>query len=266
MLSAYVDETGQESKGLVVVAGFMGDADAWQRCAAEWRAGFGNAQRQSLHLKDWKFKHRTEKKLLERLGPIPERCGLRGVSGSVNVADYYDLVKGSVSEVHAHGYSLAIVPLIQAIESVISPDECYELVFEEQTALGVYRDKNLSFYSHIMDRNPRVKDGTKKKQLVGWRTMSKGETRLFEPADYLCYCLAHHAADRNSVRSLWTRTIMGDGKVRIRHLTKEFTRHLFSISPSLRLPDPNELERMKRAIRAGEYDPWEEFFNDPDSQ
>jgi hypothetical protein len=211
-------------------------------------------------------KARMKKKLLDRLGPVPERCGLQGVAGSVDVANYYDLVKGSVSEIHAYGYTLAIAPLIQAIESVIPANERYELIFEEQSALETYRDKKLRFYSRIMDRDPRMKDGTRKKQLVSWRTMSKGQFRLFEPADYLCSCLAHHAADPNSRRSVWTRPIMESGNVRIRHLTTEFTRHLFSISPSLRLPDRGELQRMKRAIRSGEYDPWEEFFNDPENQ
>lgn len=61
MLSAYVDETGQEAKGLVIVAGFIGDADAWKKCAAEWPTGFSGSQRRSLHLSKWKFKHQTEK-------------------------------------------------------------------------------------------------------------------------------------------------------------------------------------------------------------
>ncbi len=100
MLSAYVDETGQESKGLVFVSGFLGDIDAWKKCAAEWPGGFKGSQRKSLHLARFKFKFQTEKTLLERLGPIPEGCGLKRVSGSVNVSDYADLVEGSVSEVH----------------------------------------------------------------------------------------------------------------------------------------------------------------------
>jgi hypothetical protein len=259
MLTAYVDETGQESKGLVIVAGFVGDIDAWKECAIQWRAGFEGSQRQSLHLNRLKFKRNSEKELLERLGPIPQRCGLKPVSGSVNVADYSDLVEGSVSEVHAHGYTMAIATLLLAIRTAIPEDERYELIFEDQEALEVYREKNFSFYAHIMNRDPSVKSGAKHNQLVSWRTMTKGQTCLFEPADYLCYYLAHNAADPNSVRSVWTRPIVGDGRVYISHFTREFTRHLFEISPSLRPSSPKELAHIKRAIKAGEYDPWAEY-------
>src|SRR6185437_10671696 len=166
------------------------------------------SQRKSLHLKEFKFKHQTEKSLLERLGPIPEGCGLKRVSGSVNVCDYADLVEGSVSQIHASGYCMAIIPLILAIQTAIPEDETYEIIFEEQSALGFYRDKLLQMISLIMDRDPEIKSGAKKKQLVRWRTMTKGQTCLFEPADYLSYHLAHNATSPESVRAEWTRPIL----------------------------------------------------------
>ena len=265
MFTAYVDETGQQGKGLVIVSGFVGEDESWKRLSSEWPAGFGNSQRRSLHLKDWKFKSKNERKLLERLGPIPERCGLIRVSGSVNVSDYSDLIEGSVAQVHAHGYSVATVPLILAIRGAIPRGERFEIVFEEQTALGFYRDKVLQHISLVMERDPVVKSGEMPKQLVGWKTLTKGQTRLFEPADYLCYHLAHFASDPNSKRSTWTRPIVGNGRVHIKHLTRDFVRHLFSLAPSLRIPQ-DQLDAMKLAIRTGTYDPWEEFFSDPENQ
>lgn len=262
MLSVYLDECGQETKGLVIVSGFVGDEDAWRGCSRLWREGFRGNQRKSLHVSELKFKFQSERKLLARLGPIPEECGLKRVSGSVNVADYYDLVKGTVAELHAHGYSLALAPLQLAIEAAIPKDECYELIFEEQTALGFYRDKMLGLLVNISSRHPAVKSGEKKVQLVSWKTMTKRQTCLFEPADYLCYHIAHQAADPGSVRSDWTRPIMGNGDISIRHLTREFARHLFSIAPSLTPQDTTELEEFKRQIRRGEYDPWEELLQE----
>jgi hypothetical protein len=261
VLSAYVDETGQEGKNLVIVSGFIGDLEAWKKCALAWPLGFVGSQRKTLHLSKFKFTHQTEKKLLERLGPIPEECGLERVSGSVYVPDYADLVEDSVSQIHAHGYCMAIIPLILAIQSAIPKDKTYELIFEEQTALGFYRDKLLQMISLIMNRDPEIKSGAKMKQLMSWRTMTKGQTRLFEPADYLSYHLAHASAEPDSIRTAWTRPILGSGKVHIKHLTREFTRDLFSIAPSVRI-DAEEFQLMKREIRAGTYDPWGEIEKD----
>jgi hypothetical protein len=261
VLSVYVDETGQHAKGLVIVSGWFGDKDAWDRCALAWPAAFGRSQKRTLHLSKWKFKSKSEKDLLERLGPVPASCGLQPVSGSVNVADYADLVEGSVADVHAHGYTMAMVPLILAIRGAIPPDETFEIVFEEQTALGLYREKALQMISRIMDRN----QDKRKKQLVGWHTLTKNQSRMFEPADYLCHHLAHKSSNPFSRRAVWTNPIVGNGHVHIQHLTKEWCRELFSISPSLRI-DPEELDRMKRAIRAGEYDPWQDLYAEQDAK
>jgi hypothetical protein len=233
MLSAYLDESGQESKGLVIVAGFIGDNHSWGKCALAWREGFNGSQRKTLHLSDLKFKRQSEKKLLECLGPIPEQCGLKRISGSVNVADYYDMVERTVAELHAHGYSLSLVPLVLAIRDAIPEDECYELIFEEQTALGFYRDKLLTFLSYILANDPAVKSGTKKNQLISWKAMTKGQTRLFEPADYLCYHLSHNSREPGSIRTNWTKPIMGSGAIGTRHLTREACREIFSIAPSV---------------------------------
>ena len=259
MLSAYLDECGQESKGLVIVAGFIGDKSAWDKCAAAWHDGFKGTQRKSLHLKKFRFERDSEKRLLEHLGPIPEECGLKRVSGSVNVADYHNLVAGTVAELHSQGYAVALVPLVLAIRDAIHSDERFEFIFEEQTALGFYRDKLLSLISYMLSIDPALKDGVQKSQLVSWRTVTKGSTRLCEPADYLCYHLAHKSAEPDSVRTKWTAPITGNGKICIRHLTREKVRDLFSIAPSLRPQDPEELELFKQEIRQGNYDPWEEL-------
>ena len=39
MLTAYLDETGHEGKDLVILAGFLGTAEQWEKCETDWRAG-----------------------------------------------------------------------------------------------------------------------------------------------------------------------------------------------------------------------------------
>ncbi len=262
MQTAYLDETGLHEKGLVIVAGFLGRKDAWKKLAAEWPKGFEGSQRKSLHLKDLRFTHDSERILLQKLGPIPERCGLVRISGSVNESDYQDLVQGTVAELHGHGYALALGPLIMAIEAVIPDNERYELIFEDQPALGFYRDKMLEMIRSIMPSHPHYRDipgRPRKVQLACWRSSPKGETFLTEPADYLCGHLSKKAANPTSKETVWTEPIMGSGKISIRHLTKEGARKLFLPAGFLTNQDENELREFKKTIRQGSYDPWKEL-------
>jgi hypothetical protein len=38
MLTAYLDESGHEGKDLVILAGFMGTAEQWEKCEADWHS------------------------------------------------------------------------------------------------------------------------------------------------------------------------------------------------------------------------------------
>ena len=168
MLTAYLDESGLEKPGVVRVGGFIGNDDQWKKLASEWPKAFEGRQRKSLHIKTLKFKYESEKNLLARLGQIPESCGLRRIMGSVDVRDYKDLVKGTVGEIDGQGYALAIWPLIIAIENVVPIRESYKLVFEEQGALGFYRDKMLELLVYTLSHPPRAKRHVKRPKLVGW--------------------------------------------------------------------------------------------------
>jgi hypothetical protein len=52
---------------------------------------------------------------------------------------------------------------------------------------------------------------------------------------------------------------MGNGAINIRHLTRDTCRDIFSIAPSLRPQDKDELDYFKQYIRQGNYDPWGEL-------
>jgi hypothetical protein len=264
MVTAYLDETGLHQRGLVVVSGFLGRRTSWDKLAEEWPKGFeGSSQRKSLHVKDLKFKYESERLLLEKLGPIPEQCGLVRVSGSVDESDYMDLAKGTVSEIHAHGYALAMGPLIMAIEAAIPDNERYELIFEKQDALGFYRDRMLEMIRSIMPSHPHYRSHPgrpRKVQLAHWRDSMPGETFLTEPADYLCSHLYKNSTQPpDSVEVAWTKPIMGNGKITIRHFTREAVRNLFLPSGFLSNQDQQELRDFKKTIREGSYDPWKEL-------
>jgi|GEM_PF-2328677 len=266
MLTAHLDETGQQGRGLVIVGGFIGTDEQWDDLAHEWPKGFEGSQRKSLHLRQISFKRDSDKALLDKLGPIPQACGLKRISGSVNVADYFDLVEGTVAELHAHGYALAVLPLILAIEATIPNDEVYRLVFEEQTSLGFYRNKILDLIAYTLSHPPKEERHAKRPRLIEWRTAAKDATQLCEPSDYLCYHLAHNSFDPSSRRSVWTKPIMGDGTITIRHLTREASRNLFANTPSLSQQGRDDLASFKKYIRSGQYDPWRELLSEKESK
>ena len=97
MLTAYLDETGHEGKDLVILAGFLGTAEQWEKCEADWRSGLG--KRKHLHMAElrWSRPERL-RPLLSTLGPIPHAAGLQAVYSAVKIADYADLVDGTMMQ------------------------------------------------------------------------------------------------------------------------------------------------------------------------
>jgi hypothetical protein len=255
MLTAYLDESGLDKRGVVRVGGFIGNDDQWKKLASEWPKAFEGRQRKSLHTKTLKFKYDSEKSLLEKLGPIPHSCGLRRIMGSVDESDYYDLVKGTTSEAHSYGYALAMWPLIEAIEGAIPTSESYKLVFEPQDALGFYRDKWLTIIAYILSHPPPDRRHIKRPKLLGSESLL-AESCLCEPADYLCYHLAHKADDPKSIRALWTAPIMEGDSIWRRHLSRDMARWFFRNEVKLDRLNPDDLAAWKRRVRSGAWDPW----------
>jgi hypothetical protein len=257
MFTAYLDESGLEKRGVVRVGGFIGKKEQWDKLAEEWPKGFEGSQRKALHMKTMRFKYESEKRLLARLGPIPQDCGLRRIAGSVDVRDYYDLVEGTVGEIHAQGYAIAIWPLVKAIANVIPSSESFKLVFEQQDALGFYRDKWLEFVRFSLSHPPPEARHKKRPQLISWETIAKGESCLCEPADYLCYHLAQKAEDPLSIQTLWTAPIMGNnGSIWKEHISRDLVRWFYSNMPEMDRQDPKQLSVWRKYIRQGGFDPW----------
>ncbi len=72
MITAYVDETGQEQTDWMCVAGFMGDDKAWKKFRPEWKAAI--FPRQHLHMKKLRFNRDSQRKMLKRAALVSKSC------------------------------------------------------------------------------------------------------------------------------------------------------------------------------------------------
>jgi hypothetical protein len=113
MLTAYLDEAGQEGREDVIIAGYIGSDEAWDKLLIKWKAAL--YPRKSVHVRTLRWNGRRAAKLMAKLGPIPDECGLQRVIGHVRVADYADLF----TEVHLRklvpGYQMALHALINSV-------------------------------------------------------------------------------------------------------------------------------------------------------
>jgi hypothetical protein len=85
--------------------------DQWGKFVDAWKVGLG-PQRTSLHMTDLRWNKDRTKRLLARLGPIPEKCGLHGMLGGVRFGDYEDLVSGTPDAKKLKGYMSCLMPMV----------------------------------------------------------------------------------------------------------------------------------------------------------
>src|SRR6266481_3768000 len=111
MLTAYLDESGHETKDWMFVAGFLGKENQWKELVPSWKEALG-PQRKNLHMSDLRWNKQATKDLLSRLGPIPYECKLQPVLAGVRMRDYEDLIEGTPAEKLLKGYLAAIIPLV----------------------------------------------------------------------------------------------------------------------------------------------------------
>lgn len=207
MLTAYLDETGQHTNGWTFVAGFYGSEDQWKTFAPRWRQALG-VQRQRLHMYELRWKKPSTQRLLERLGPIPQECGLTAMIAGVKYSDYEDLVRGTTVEALSEPYVWALFPLILTMLRAIPPDERVELIFEDQP---VYRERALKALALIERESkgrPEFLTRSGLPKLAKWRFVPKASTSLFDPSDYLVSSLGHHHIGKTSKKARWSSPIM----------------------------------------------------------
>ena len=217
MLYAYLDETGQETRDWVFIAGYLGNKEQWHEFEERWPPVLAEFQRKRLHMKDLRWKRDSTRCLLEKLGPIPYECGLKKIVSGVNVGHYQDMIAGSLSEqMLARGYEACLIPTLTSILQVTPPDERVEFVFEAQDQ---HEDATNRFFTEIAEESLhhpemgqfRTSDGRSK--IANWTFVPKGSTMLLDPADYLAYAILQYHRDPNSQKSEWTRSILDEGPI-----------------------------------------------------
>lgn len=221
MITLYLDESGTHDKHHVVVAGFAGKKRQWAHFSAEWPKGLG--ERPWLHLRTMPLKSHKEKAWLEALAPIPYESKLKAVFGAVDVSDYFDLVQGTVAEVHAQGACLALAPIVDGLLTAIPGDERFEFQFEA-SPLEFYIGKMME----ILTRYPGMKRYDGKSRIARWGFAPKEESILFQPADYLANHIYHKKLDPNSRRAQWTEAIVRGREIIGSTMSRETARRLFS--------------------------------------
>jgi hypothetical protein len=215
MLTACLDESGHETKDWQFVAGFLGNEDQWKKFVPLWQAALG-PQRKRLHMAELRWNKEYTRQLLERLGPVPDQCGLVPVVGGVRVSDYEDLVAGSISEKLLKGYMACVYPLVLNVLRTVPSNERLELVFEDQKEYAPYTNTLLSAITGIADKSDKkpdwmlTADGLPK--LAKWSFVPKDSTILTDPADYFSYGLLQAWRDKNSKRTRWCQPILNSGK------------------------------------------------------
>ena len=213
--TAYVDESGHETKTHVMLAGFLGDDEQWHECARRWQLAL--APRRALHMSELRWKSKTNhrvRKLLERLGPIPYECGLMPVFSGVNVSDYADLISGTLVERASKGYILALYHMVPPILASLKGEERLKLVLEENTQYKPFGGLTEIICSALakVTTSPIFRTPSGLSRLAGVEFIPKSSSVLTQPADYLAFALLQVCRDAKSQKPRWCLPILGDGR------------------------------------------------------
>jgi len=225
VLRAYLDETGQHEKDYVIVAGHVGRLSEWTAFLSAWIEALG-PQRENLHLRNLRWSNPGTRKLLERLGPIPVKSGLKRVIGGTRVSDYLDLTSGTPSEKHLDGYQTALFASVTTLLLTMPDTEHIDIVLERQDRYVRSADLILNSIATIEHPKLRTKDGGLK--LARWTFEPKKRTILFDQADYLCYALLQRCREPNSQKAQWCSSILEGGDTIGRILSREEIRALIA--------------------------------------
>jgi hypothetical protein len=205
MIRAYLDETGQQGRDFVFIAGHIGYESQWNHFAQAWSAALGS-QRKRLHMRDLRWSSDSTKKLLANLGPIPAECGLKRLVGGVRVADYEDLIPGPKAQKALSGYACAVLALgVWLMLGSIPDAEQYELFFERQDRYSL--QGNIALETLAQNPNPQFRNKNGQLKIAKW-SYAPESTMLFDQADYLCYALGQKYKAPQSQRALWTASIL----------------------------------------------------------
>lgn len=201
MLRAYLDESNSNLQGKVcVVAGFIGSDEQWNAFIEEWIKNLG-PQRTSLHMKNLRWKE-NDRKLLGRLGALPDKHGLYRVGAVVRNDDYNAIVKGKIRDRYANPYMLAVQMCVAQLLKCVKPAEPVALYFEEQ---AVYKWRVSELSESVLRLNPGRE--------ISVSILKRDDSPAFQAADYLSYAISHLREKRHGLRTRWCSPILGNGEI-----------------------------------------------------
>jgi hypothetical protein len=216
MLTLYLDESLEQDEGYAIVAGFIGDDVAWNRCMTQWGAVLVSHGKTSLHLKSLRgWNDNRNEAPLRDLGLIPARSGLALFYAAVKFSDYSDLVAGTTTELVAQGYLVSLFTVVSMIILGLPEGERLEVIWEQLPAYSGVRDSMFSLAAKMPDW--QMSDGTPK--LAKWSSMAK--STILEPSDYASYALLQKFRDPNSKKSAFCAPILSGRRQFGWRLTRE---------------------------------------------
>jgi hypothetical protein len=241
VLTAYIDESSQNSDDWMSVAGFFGTDEHWNTYVPAWLEAI--APRKHLHMVELRFTssqaERRIKPMLERAGVVPDKCALTPMFGAVRHSDYADLIDSEDERIFC-GYIACCLPMVINTLRGIPANERIELVFERQDRHWEILDLALWTIVHYASAETRLPNGQSK--LANWRSIEKGTTCLTEVSDYFAYALVHHQRDADSLRAKWCSPILkssggaGYGRIQTRERSRRIVnraKELFQLGDEL---------------------------------
>jgi hypothetical protein len=206
MLTAYFDESFESPTGYAVVAGWVGDKQAWESFAEEWPKAI--YPRKHLHMSELRWRGERHKALLASAGKVPLSCNLQPVFASVRVSDYKDKIKDYKSVVEAKGYYVAAAGAVTALLWDIRKQDRAEVIFEQQREFIAPMMEAMDYIS----RDPLLKKRGRR-VLAKWSFAPK--CIFLEPADYLAYAIMQQLVDPDSLKARLCSPILSNGPKRI---------------------------------------------------
>ncbi len=230
MITVYLDESEHSTASkYMAVAGFYGDDKQWTAFSSDWKGALGS--RKALHMNALRISSKPEraKRLIDALGPLPYKQGLKSICSAVKFADYADLIQDG-SDGHAKralaGYPTCLGSVLLALNQLVPGNESIKIVCEDQkqyaeAAIRTFRAMRMGM-SHPA-----------KPYFSGMEFIPKNSSILTEPADCLAYAVTHSLENPKSIVSSICRPILGDGSVGGYKLSRDVIREMVLKTKSL---------------------------------
>jgi hypothetical protein len=226
MISVYLDESRHnDTNSFMVVAGFWGTKEQWDRFTPDWISALGN--RRSLQMKTLRLNSprgaKRGRRLLAKLGAIPHKHGLTPVYAAVKTADYLDIVANTPHERRLPGYGVCLAAIMSSLSRTVPGHESVKIVCEIQKD---YEVRACRIFQQI--RVTRPFSNPERPYFSGIEFIPKDSSVLTQPSDFLAYAIAEGYENRQSHKALLCEPIIGPQGVLGLPLQRENIRRIMS--------------------------------------